>query len=202
METVCSKISVGTVSGFAGNDGFPKGFQSPPQLRISDRFQLLMEGNKVFGSGFGLDGGRFPDWRGNRSLMHAQPRNGAETIEAVDPFNDLRFKMLEFQCERARHPDMESSTFAFRSASKPQRNALVAQLRSDNRVPVREDARLEKSALTPDRAGRLAAFCADGTQATGSFVRHVDGNSLMACGYRAPEHMLEGSGVIDNDPAY
>jgi hypothetical protein len=161
-----------------------------------------MEADKIFWSRDRRNGSGFPNWGRNWPLVHTQSRNGPEAIKAVDPLNHLRFEMLEFQCEWACHSDMQGSTFTLGPARETQWDTLATEVRPDNGAPIREDASLKETALASNRAGRLAAFCADGTQAAGSLVGHAAGCSLMACGCRLPARMLEALGLIDNDSAF
>lgn len=183
---------------FARHDGLAEFFEGPSQFGIRYRGELLFERCKIVVRGFGRCRSGLSHRRRNRTLVHAQTRNGTETVKPVDSFDDLGFEMLEFEGQRAGNPNMQSAAFTFRAAHEAERYALVTEIGTDNGSPVREDARLEKPAFAADGACCLAAFGADGAQAAGSLPCHDLVPSGFAFGCVEHARMLEGGLLIDN----
>ena len=194
---MASGLRAGRRPVFACHDGLAEFLEGAPEFGVSHCGELLLECCKIVGRGQGWCRSGLSDRGRNRALVHPQTRNGTEPVEPVDSLDDLGLEMLELECQRARDPDMQGAAFTFRASHEAERYALVAEIGPDNGRPVREDARLEKSALAADRA----AFGTDGAQAAGSFPCHGLVPSGFAFGCVEHARMLEGGLLIDNDRA-
>ena len=155
----------------AAHNGLAQGFQRGGQLRIINIFKAARE----FCGFIGLLGRRrFRDGRGDRPLIDPDPVDGAVAKITVDPLDELRLQMHEFDREAtARDFEIQRAvTPVTPRICDPLGRRNLGHGAPDDVRPLGDDGAVGQAAFAEKRLGNFIYGRGDGPGAATSTIRH------------------------------